>query len=180
SDGAVLRAPTEVRFAWSNGRVEVTKTFHFDDSYIVRVETEVKINGTPVQAGLAWRGGFGDLTVSNPAPVEQVFIIYSQGGKLKNLPYKSLNPLDQVPSANWQSGNDFAGIEDRYFAAVFLPADGGATGRVATRYWKQTREVVAGEKKEKQQEPVSEVAVTTASPAVDLRVYVGPKDYDLL
>jgi YidC/Oxa1 family membrane protein insertase len=177
SGAASLHAPAEAEFTWSNGQIEVTKRFHFDDSYVVRVETSVQLNGTPIPAGLAWRGGFGDLTVANPAPVEQVFILYSQNGKLQNLPYKKLSPLGQSPRGTWQPGNDFAGIEDRYFAAVFLPANGAASKSIATRYWVQTREVQAGDKKV--QEPVSEVAVTAGSP-LDLRVYVGPKDYDLL
>ncbi|HVS74736.1 MAG TPA: membrane protein insertase YidC [Candidatus Acidoferrales bacterium] len=177
SGGDSLRAPAEAVFAWSNGQLEVTKTFHFDDSYVVRVETSVQLNGAPIPAGLAWRGGFGDLTVANPAPVEQVFIIQSQNGKLQNLPYKKLSPLAQSPRGTWQPGNDFAGIEDRYFTAVFLPANGAASKLIATRYWVQTREVQAGDKKV--QEPVSEVAVTAGSP-LDLRVFVGPKDYDLL
>jgi YidC/Oxa1 family membrane protein insertase len=177
SGGDSLHAPAEAVFAWSNGQLEVTKTFHFDDSYVVHVEISVQLNGAPIPAGLAWRGGFGDLTVANPAPVEQVFIIYSQNGKLQNLPYKKLSPLAQSPRGTWQPGNDFAGIEDRYFAAVFLPSNGAASKLVATRYWVQTREVQAGDKKV--QEPVSEVAVTAGSP-LDLRVFVGPKDYDLL
>lgn len=179
SGGDSLRAPAEAQFVWSNGELEVRKTLHFDESYVVRVEVEVKQNGAVLPAGLAWRGGFGDLTVSNPAPVEQVFVFFSQAGKLKNLPYKSLNPLEQVPPGSWQAGNDFAGIEDRYFAAVFLP-EGDAPGRIATRYWKLSREVTVPDKKEKQQEPVSEVAATIGAPPLDLRVYVGPKDYDLL
>lgn len=179
SGGDSLTAPAEAQFVWSNGQLEVTKTFHFDDSYVVRVESEIRLNGVPVPAGLAWRGGFGDLTVSNPAAVEQVNIFFSQSGKLKNLPYKSLNPLDQTPRGSWQSGNDFAGIEDRYFAAVFLPPN-APSGTIATRYWKQMREVQVAQKKETAQEPVSEVAVTTGAPPLAMRVYVGPKDYDLL
>src|SRR5713226_8154708 len=101
SGGALLHAPAEAAFAWSNGQIEVTKRFHFDDSYVVRVETSVQLNGAPIPAGLAWRGGFGDLTVANPAPVEQVFIIYSQNSKLQNLPYKKLSPLAQSPRGTW-------------------------------------------------------------------------------
>jgi YidC/Oxa1 family membrane protein insertase len=179
SAGTSLVAPADAQFIWSNGQLEVTKTFHFDDSYVVRVETEVRLNGAPLPAGLAWRGGFGDLTVANPAAVEQVNILYSLGGKLKNLPHKSLTALDQNPRGSWQTGNEFAGIEDRYFAAVFLPAN-TAAGTIATRYWKLARDVKVPQKKETVQEPVSEVAVTTGSPPLSLRVFVGPKDYDLL
>src|SRR5271155_4049583 len=79
-----LKAPKELEFVWSDGHFEVTKSFRFDDSYVVRVETIVKVNGMPVKSGIAWRGGFGDLTVSNPAPVDTVFTFSSEGGKLRS------------------------------------------------------------------------------------------------
>ena len=176
SEASELRTPTELSFTWSNGQLEITKSFHFDHSYVVRVEASAKLNGAPIPVGVAWRGGFGDLTVTNPVPVEQVTIFSSQNGKLKNIPHKDLPPVDQAPRGAWQAGDEFAGIEDRYFAVVFLPVGGTNSTTIATRFWKQVREVQAGDKKEL--EPVAEVAATTGSQPVNLRVYVGPKDYD--
>lgn len=173
-----LQAPTDAEFTWSNGQLEVTKRFHFDHTYVVRVETSAKLNGAQIPAAIAWRGGFGDVTVRDPAPVEQVNAIYSQGGKLQVLPHKKLNGPEQWGRGGWQTGADFAGIEDRYFTAVFLPASGSAPGTIATRYWKLTRTVQVADKQE--QEPVAEAAATTAAQPLDLRVYVGPKDYDVL
>ena len=86
-----LKAPAELQFAWSDGHLEVTKKIHFDESYVVHVETSVRFNGARINAGLAWLGGFGDLTVQNPAPVETVFTFYSQNGSLTSLPYKKLD-----------------------------------------------------------------------------------------
>ena len=173
-----LQAPADAEFIWSNGQLEVTKRFHFDHTYVVRVETSAKLNGAQISAGLAWRGGFGDVTVRDPAPVEQVNTLYSQGGKLQTLPHKKLNGPEQWGRGGWQSGADFAGIEDRYFTAVFLPAGGSAPGTMATRYLKLARTVQVADKQE--QEPVAETAVTTAAQPLDVRVYLGPKDYDVL
>src|SRR2546429_2105372 len=50
---STLYAPTDVEFTWSDGQLEVTKHFHFDHSYLVRVETSAKRNGNPTNAGLA-------------------------------------------------------------------------------------------------------------------------------
>jgi len=172
----VLRAPAELEFTWSDGHLEVTKTFRFDDSYVVHVETAAKFNGTPLKAGLAWIGGFGDLTVQNPIPVETVSTFYNEGGKVTDLPYKKLEGPEKWGPGIWASGKDFAGIEDRYFAAAFLPANGVASGSIETRYWKVTRTIQKDGKDE--QEPVSEVAASTSSQPMALRVYVGPKDYD--
>lgn len=171
-----LKAPAEFQLAWSDGHLEVTKNFRFDDSYVVRVETTVKFNGSPVKAGLAWLGGFGDLTVQNPVPVETVYTFYNEGGKLTDLPYKKLEGPEKWGPGVWMGGKDYAGIEDRYFAAAFLPANGVASGSLETRYWKVMRTVQVEGKDA--QEPVSEVATATSTQPLALRVYVGPKDYD--
>src|SRR5713101_5147290 len=141
SPAAALQAPAEVELAWSDGHLEVTKHFRFDHTYVVRVETFVKLNGNPITAGIGWLGGFGDLTVTNPAPVETVSTYYSAGGKITDFPHKKLDGLDKWGPGLWQGGKDFAGIEDRYFTAAFLPANGAAPGTLETRYWKSWRTV---------------------------------------
>jgi YidC/Oxa1 family membrane protein insertase len=171
-----LNAPTELAFVWSDGHLEVTKTFRFDDSYVVRVETTAKFNGVPIKTGVAWLGGFGDPTVQNPVPVDTTFTFYNEGGKLTDLPYKKLEGPEKWGPGVWMGGKDFAGIEDRYFAAAFLPVNGVASASIETRYWKVFRTVQKEGKEE--QEPVSEVAAATSSQPMALRVYVGPKDYD--
>ncbi|HXJ06203.1 MAG TPA: membrane protein insertase YidC [Candidatus Acidoferrum sp.] len=176
--GNSLEAPAELQFTWSDGHLEVTKTFRFDHSYVVHVETSARLNGTPMRAGLAWLGGFGDLTVQNPAPVETVTTFYSENEKLTDLPYKKLEGPDKWGPGVWMGGKDYTGIEDRYFVAAFLPANGAASGSLETRYWKVSHTVKVEGKEA--QEPVVQVATATASQPLALRVYVGPKDYDEL
>jgi YidC/Oxa1 family membrane protein insertase len=175
SPASTLNAPADAEFSWSNGHLEITKRFHFDHTYVVRVETSAKLNGAPITAGLAWLGGFGDLTVTNPAPVETVTTYYSENGKLTNYAYKKLEGPEKWPPGIWQAGKDWTGIEDRYFTAAFLPANGAAPGTLETRYWKVFRTVQVEGKDTP--EPVPQVATATAQPLA-LRVYVGPKDYD--
>ena len=175
-DSNTLRAPAEVEFTWSDGHLEISKHLRFDHTYVVRVEASAKFNGNPIRAGLAWLGGFGDLTVTNPIPIETVSTFYSENGKLDSFPYKKLDGPDKWPAGLWQGGRDFAGIEDRYFVATFLPPNGAAPGTLATRYWKTSRPIqVEGQQKE---EPVPQVAAAGPPPSLALRVYVGPKDYD--
>jgi YidC/Oxa1 family membrane protein insertase len=171
-----LSAPAELQFVWSDGHLEVTKAFQFDHSYVLRVETSVKFNGTPIKAGLAWLGGFGDLTVQNPSAIDTTFTFYSEGGKLTDLPYKKLEGPEKWGPGVWMGNKDYAGIEDKYFAAAFLPVNGSASGSLETRYWKVMRTVQVEGKDA--QEPVSEVATATSTQPTALRVYVGPKDYD--
>jgi YidC/Oxa1 family membrane protein insertase len=175
SEGTV-HAPADVEFTWSDGHLEVTKHFRFDHTYVVRVETSVKLNGRPLTAGLAWLGGFGDLTVTNPAPVETVSTYYSEGGKITAYLHKKLDGLDKWGPGLWQGGKDYVGIEDRYFTATFLPAGGSASSPLETRYWKAWRTVQANG--QETTEPVPEVAASSSTQPLALRVYVGPKDYD--
>ena len=186
SNATTLHAPADLEFRWSDGHLEITKHFHFDHSYVVRVETSAKLNGRPIQAGLAWLGGFGDLTVTNPAAVETVTTYYSEGGKITNYPHKKLDGFDKWGPGLWQGGKDFVGIEDHFFTAAFLPPNGSAPGTLETRYWKEWHNVPSAEPSGKEtsepsketSEPVPEVAVASSAQPFALRVYVGPKDYD--
>ena len=173
-----ISAPADVQFSWSDGHLEITKHYHFDHSYVVRVDVTAKLDGKPIQSGLAWLGGFGDLTVTNPAPVETVTTYYSENGKIVNFPYKKLEGLDHWPPGVWQGGKDFTGIEDRYFTAAFLLPSGAAPSTLQTRYWKDFHpSQINGQPGA---EPVPEVATASGPQALALRVYVGPKDYDEL
>lgn len=174
-----LNAPVELRFEWSNGQLEVTKTLRFDHSYVVRVDTSVKQNGAPLLTAIAWRGGFGDLTVQNPGPVDRTTVFYNSAGKLQSLHYKNLVGPQEPAGMAWTTGLAYAGIEDTYFAAAFLPPNGATPADLAIRHWKLERDIVSEGKPAK--EPVSEMAVRRPEPdSLALRVYVGPKDYDSL
>ncbi|HWY05427.1 MAG TPA: membrane protein insertase YidC [Candidatus Acidoferrales bacterium] len=174
SDASSLEAPADLTFTWSDGHLQVTKKFHFDHSYTVNVETTVTNNGTHVMAGLAWLGGFGDLTVTNPIPVETVFVFYSEGGKLTTLAHKKLDGPEKWGNV-WQGGKEFTGIEDRYFTAAFLPSLTDPAP-LQTRYWKVFHNIKVDGKD--QSEPVPEFATATSAENMALRVFVGPKDYD--
>jgi len=175
---STLRAPADAEFSWSDGHLEVTKRFQFDHTYVVRVETSVKFNGAPVPAGISWLGGFGDLTVSNPAPIDTVSVFHNENGKLTDIPAKKLEGPEKWPHGVWQGGKDWDGIEDRYFTAVFLPLVGAPPGSLESRYWKVFRTVqVEGKDTE---EPVPQIQTATSAQPLTLRVFVGPKDYDNL
>jgi YidC/Oxa1 family membrane protein insertase len=171
-----LTAPADLEFSWSDGHLEVTKHYHFDHSYVVHVNATAKLDGKPIEVGLGWLGGFGDLTVTNPAPVETVTTYYSEAGKITNFPYKKLEGLDKWGPGIWQGGKDFTGIEDRYFTAAFLPPNGAAPGTLQTRYWRDFHP--ANVNGVETAIPVPEVATASGPQALALRVYVGPKDYD--
>jgi YidC/Oxa1 family membrane protein insertase len=175
AEGGAKFGGSDPEFSWSNGQLEVTKRFHFDNSYVVHVETITKLNGSPVVAGLAWLGGFGDLTVQNPSPIDSTSVFYDQNGKLTNIAAKKLDEAEKLAPGVWQTGKDWTGIEDRYFTAVFLPGPGPAPGTLEARYWRDSRNVLVDGKDTP--EAVPQIATATPQPQ-GLRVYVGPKDYD--
>ena len=178
---ATLSAPAELDFTWSDGHLEVTKHFRFDHSYVVHAEITAKLDGKPLTAGLSWMGGFGDPTVTNPIPVETVSTFYSESGKLSTFLHKKLDDQGQWGGAAWQGGKDWAGIEDRYFTAVFLAPVGTPPGTLETRYWKTWHTIKVPDnqgKLEDKAEPVPQVAVASSAQPSVMRVFVGPKDYD--
>jgi len=175
-DRLTVTAPGEVAFTWSDGHLEVTKKFRFDDSYVVNVETTTTNNGARVMAGLAWRGGFGDETVTDPAPSTTLQTFYSENGKLNTFLEKKLEGPEKWGNI-WQGGKTYTGVEDRYFTATFLPPADALGTPLSTRYWKIWTTKKGADGKE-ESVALPEVATLTSAEPMELRVFVGPKDYD--
>jgi YidC/Oxa1 family membrane protein insertase len=169
-----LHAPAEVDLEWSDGHLAVTKRLKFAQSYLVEAEVSVELDGKPLPATLAWRGGFGDTTVFQAA--QQVNVFYSTDGKLTLLPTKKLGVSDHPDELYQQPGTmAYAGIEDKFFATAFLPNGPG----LALWHWARQREVFVDDKST--QELVPEMAAGSLAPgSLSVRVYVGPKDLNQL
>ncbi len=178
--GTVLQAPAEVTLSWSDGHLEVTKQLKFDKSYIVGVKTTASLDGVPLRSSIMWAGGFGDITAYRAAAQTQVFT--SAAGKLNTLAAKNLGKPGQTTTRTQVTGTfDFAGIQDLYFAAAFLPpftARGDlAEVPLTVTGWTYSHETTTDGKTET--EIVPDVAVgTTAAGPLDLRAYIGPKSVD--
>jgi YidC/Oxa1 family membrane protein insertase len=116
STTGVQRAPASLHFEYSDGDMVVRKSFSFDHSYVVKAETSVYVNGSPVQAYLAWPAGFGDQTV--PASYAAARIDYQSGNSIERIAPKKVSGGNTIRGPfHW------AGPVDQYFAAVFLPSD---------------------------------------------------------
>lgn len=170
-----FEAPVTITFHYSDGHLEVTKKFDFTQSYQLTVDTSVSLDGKPLPAALAWRGGFGDKTVYHESQLVQVF--YNQGGKIELLPYKKLGVSGNESQPALHSGPlEFTGIEDQFFAAAFIP---NKTPNLDLWDWTQNGSVTVDGKQES--EPVAEMAAgSTQAEPLHLRLYVGPKDLGLL
>jgi len=176
-----VRAPRDITFEWSDGRAHVTKRLRFDHSYVVGIETSVLRDGRPLAHAIAWRGGFGDEPAY--AHAERVRVLYRSAGAVHYLEHGSLGQPERRDQRLRESSTfDYAGIEDQYFAAVFLPQGARAEelgAGLALWHWKLEAEKEV--EKEKQKLPVAEMAAGTTVPGpLSLRLFVGPKDVEVV
>ncbi len=115
-----LDAPIEVTFHWSDGHLDVTKKLSFTVDYEMTAEVAVLLDGKPIPAALAWRGGFGDRAVYKAASLVTVY--YKLNDKLNLLQYKKLGVSGNQSQPALQTGPmEYLGIEDQFFTAAFLP-----------------------------------------------------------
>lgn len=157
-------------FDFSDGAFSAHKSFRFlNDSYLVRIASEVTRVNEPLAHVLAWRGGFGDPTVRNAPTVERaVYYDASQGRLLtkvakdaKSGPISVFGPFS------------FAGIEDPYFTAVFLPS---GTGNIELKTYDDSVPTPVDPNK-----PEELVGVGVGGAGLNqFSVFVGPKDTDIL
>jgi YidC/Oxa1 family membrane protein insertase len=180
ASATVMQAPADITMKWSDGHLDVTKELKFNASYIVEVKTTATLEGAPLRTSLIWPGGFGDITAYRAASQTQIFT--STGGKFNTLAAKNLGKPGQTTTRAAVPGTfDFAGIEDLYFAAAFIPPF-NARGELAdvpltVTGWTFPHETTVDGKTET--EIVPQVAVGVANPGpLDLRVYAGPKSID--
>ena len=169
-----LTAPTEVTFHWSDGHLDVTKKLNFRQDYVMSAEVSVLLEGKPIPAGIAWRGGFGDRAVYKAASLVTVY--YKLNDKLNLLQYKKLGVSgNQIQPALQNGPMEYLGIEDQFFTAAFLP-DGS---ELSLWHWTQDHGIVDDGKPAS--EPIAEMAAgTTIAAPLIVRVYVGPKDLAIL
>ena len=167
-------APASLTFEYSDGGTIVRKTFSFDHSYVVKAETSVYVNGSPVQAYLAWPAGFGDQTT--PASYAAARIDYQAGDTIERIDAK------KVSGRNTMRGPfHWAGAVDQYFAAVFLPSQPDEAAMVTLH---ESLEIPKDLDKPDQTKvdkvTVLGAAVGNVNGPTEERIFVGPKALDVL
>jgi YidC/Oxa1 family membrane protein insertase len=158
-----------ISFDFSNGDVVVHKTFHFRKaSYLADVMTDVQSGGKAIPHLIEWRGGFGDLAVNNPSGAEQTLRFDVNDNKLVKTPAKAAKNGPVGAAGNYS----FAGIEDTYFVAAFLPER--TTGVEITTFSDNAPTPL-----EAKEQPFAGAGVSDG-PSNHFALYVGPKDIDIL
>jgi len=117
------RAPAEISFEYADSDIAVKKTYKFDHSYVVDIQTLVQVKGAQVTAFPMWPEGFGDQTT--PATFASSQIAFQNDSKVERLANGwTVFPAIKVVGGNTIQGPfQWASVSDQYFAAVFLPQD---------------------------------------------------------
>ena len=169
-----LSVPADITFEYSDRELAVRKTFRFDHSYVVRIETSVRYKGSEVAAFPMWPAGFGDETT--PSSYASSRIEYQYDKNVERLAIKKISGgYTQLGPFHW------AGVVDQYFSAVFIPDDPQNAAMVTLR---NSIDVPRDAQKPNPNETVKvEVlgaAVGNFKGSTIERMYVGPKSLPIL
>jgi YidC/Oxa1 family membrane protein insertase len=175
-----LAPPSSLTFTYSDGTLEVRKTFSFNETYVLQADVQVTRNGVPVRALLSWPGGFGDQDT-------QQAYAQAQLDTMRNSKDEHLAPKKVSGGDTLNGPFDWAGVSDNFFAAVFLP-DNPANASVASLYGmmdvaKTARRTGFGSGspvKGAVEVPILGAALGDVSGHTQTRVYVGPKAISVL
>jgi YidC/Oxa1 family membrane protein insertase len=158
-----------IEYEYSDGKTTAKKTFAFQrEAYMVQFADEVKLGNAGLPHLVQWRGGFGDMAVDNAAGHQQGIRYDSDKKKLIEEAAKSAK---NGPVRN-DGSFSFAGIEDQYFTAAFLPPPN--TPLQTTMFDDVVNTPINGA-----EEPYPGVAVGGES-RNQLGLYLGPKEVSTL
>ena len=162
--------PTAITFTYNDGKQAATKTFQFEsEGYLLEVESSVSVGGVPETHLLQWDGGFGDL--DQPFDSQHTTTFYYDTAD------RSLTRNVAGDTVEDRATNigpyPYAGIDDLFFTAVFMPLDAGGETRM------ETGAITLATPNEEEGEPFATLAVG-GSATNRFQVFLGPKSFQLL
>ena len=179
SSTGTVTAPAGIIFKYSKGPVSVTKTFTFNESYVIDTQVSVTRNGSPVRALVAWPSGLGDQ--EEAAQFVAGKFAWAIGGKHDST---GANKTWFSPGVN---GNatldqpyDYAATSDLYFAAAFMPAVPARATVVTLHNSLSVPKDAASPNSEKFNSPVVGVAMGDVTGTTHTRLFAGPLQLDVL
>jgi YidC/Oxa1 family membrane protein insertase len=176
--------PATITFEYADQELSVHKTFRFDHTYVVNVETSVTYRGASVAALPAWPSGFGDQTT--PAFYATGLIGYQFNKNIERVPAKCGFSLfskcvQVIGGATMPGPFHWAGPTDQYFAAVFVPDDPATSAMVTLHNTLPfPRDPQKPESKETVNVDVLGAAVGNLHGSTAERIFVGPKSLEIL
>jgi YidC/Oxa1 family membrane protein insertase len=176
-------APNTVTYHYAANGLDVVKTFRFDSTFVVGVETSVKRNGEPVRALVEWPAGLGDMEEFLPSSAtrSQVrtsvssYFAWSLDGKQDSIAAKKLSG-----NATLVAPYSYAAVVDLYFAAAFLPDNPERTSVVTLHNSIELPGNLSDPTSQQTPADVIGLAVGDTSGTTRLRLFAGPKATDIL
>ena len=159
----------QVTFEYANQNLRISKQVRFTQgSYVVGVDSKVWLNSKPAGHYVSWSSGFGDASVDPNLAVHRA-LYQTSLGKITRLKDADVGEEQEL------SGSfDFVGLEDLYFAALFLPEQGKAIGRIQLSH--NEHDTAEGKKGKL----LRAAGFSDSQESTALRLFVGPKDTEVL
>ncbi len=173
SQTGVVHAPAGIVFKYAKGPLAVTKTFLFNESYVIDAQVQVKRNGSPVRSLVAWPSGLGDQ--EEVAQYTAGKFAWAIDGK-----HDSEAAGKVSGGATLEQPYQYAAAIDLYFAAAFLPVTPARATVVTLSNPIDAPKDANAPGGEKFKSSVLGLAVGDTSGATDTRVYAGPLQFDVL
>lgn len=175
--------PGSVTYHYAANGLDVMKTFRFDSSYVVDVETQVKRNGVPVRAMVQWPAGLGDMEEFLPSSATRSSIRTSASSELAwflNGKHDSMAAKKVRGGATIEQPYGYAAVMDLYFAAAFLPYNPAGTSVVTLHNTIDLPNTLDDPNSKKSPADVLGLAVGDNSGYTHVRLFAGPKATDTL
>ena len=180
SNGLVL-APATLTFHYAANGLDVVKSIHFNSSYVVSIDTEVKRDGAPVRALVEWPAGLGDMEEFAPSSLTHdrvrtpSFFAWSLDGKQDTIKASKVSG-----DATLDEPYAYAAVDDLYFAAAFMPDVPEGTTVVTLHHTIDLPSNLNDPTSKKTPADVIGLAVGDTSGISRLRLFAGPKAMDVL
>ncbi len=180
---AVAPQTNALTFHYASGNLDVVKTVRFDSSYVITVEAEVKRNGAPVRALIAWPSGLGDMEEFLPASSTRSSIrtsalsqfAWSVDGKQSS---ESVTKVGNDATLDEPYG--YAAVSDLYFASAFLPDVPDRASVVTLHNTVDLPGDLSNPNSATKPAHVLGLAVGDTSGDTRLRLFAGPKAMDIV
>ena len=181
-----LSAPAQITFEYADQDLVVRKSFSFDQTYVLNVETSVTSKGAEIFAAPAWPSGFGDELT--PASYAAAGIDYhndastERSGYIFFTNYVARLPFKAISSGNTIKGPfEWGGTGDQYFTALFIPEDPNTAAMVTLRNpleisQKPGLNPIGAGSKDTANVDILGAAVGSLRGRTTERMYVGPKE----
>ena len=176
-----LPAPASLSFHYAANGLDVTKTFTFDETYLIHADIVATKNGAPIRTLISWPGGFGDED-------NQIAYASAQLDTMRSTKEDHLAPKKISNGDTLNGPFEWAGVSDMYFAAIFLP-DSPSTATLATlsnqidvakTIHRTGFGAVTGSADKPVMVPIIGAALGDTSGRTQTRIYAGPKLVNVL